>query len=333
MGQLAHLDNYAVLPGVELSALAEGRPELARRVAGRYGIPRVYADHRTMLERAELDAVVAVMGFDLNWGVVRDIFCFGKQAATEKAMCLTPNGAAELTALARERVLVHQVGYMKRFDPAARQAQEWIAARRADGRAGGLLHARIWCAHGNWQWNIPRPISSGEKAPDYATPREARPEGMTEEEFRWVIGWLNYYSHQTNLLRALLGEDYEPEYFSSTAECDLAVVRTARGVPAVLEFPHRRVDGWDEGCDVTFQKAILRLRLPAPLARQQAGRLEIEELGEGVSIRPIAPDWSFAEQAKSFIAAVRGEGPEISPPEQAAAEVLLAHKLARMRRG
>ena len=181
MGQLAHLENYARLPNVELVALAEGRPRLARLVAERHGFRRIYTDHRALADDPEVDAVVSVMGFDLNYGVVRDLLAAGKHVTTEKAMCLTAGGADELVRLAESSGRVYQVGYMKRFDPAVLQAKEWIAARRVDNAHGPLLYARIWCAHGDWTWHTPPPLTTDEKPPAYDTPREPRPEGETEE--------------------------------------------------------------------------------------------------------------------------------------------------------
>ena len=40
MGQVAHLRNYVRNPECEVVALAEPRPELARRVAAKYGIEK-----------------------------------------------------------------------------------------------------------------------------------------------------------------------------------------------------------------------------------------------------------------------------------------------------
>ncbi len=45
MGQRAHIANYATLPDVELTALAEGRTETAKAVAQRYGIKTTYSNH------------------------------------------------------------------------------------------------------------------------------------------------------------------------------------------------------------------------------------------------------------------------------------------------
>ncbi len=60
MGQRAHIANYATLPDVELTALAEGRTETAKAVAQCYGIKTIYSDHKEMLEKAQLDEDYAV---------------------------------------------------------------------------------------------------------------------------------------------------------------------------------------------------------------------------------------------------------------------------------
>ena len=49
MGQCAHLRNYVTVPGCEVVAIAELRQDLARAVAARYGVSRVYPDHAAML--------------------------------------------------------------------------------------------------------------------------------------------------------------------------------------------------------------------------------------------------------------------------------------------
>ena len=89
--------------------------------------------------------------------------------------------------------------------PAVLATKEVIANRRADDPHDLLLYARIWCAHGDWTWHSPSPLQTDEKPPAYDIIREPRPADQSEEEFGWVIGWLNYYSHQTNLLRWVLG--------------------------------------------------------------------------------------------------------------------------------
>ena len=333
MGQLAHLENYAVLPDVEVVALAEGRPRLAAKVAERYGIPKVYATHREMCEDTEVEAVVAVMWFNLHYGIVRDLLAAGKHVATEKAICLTPEGADELATLAEKNNRVYQVSYMKRFDPGVRAAREQIQTWKESGEAGPLLYARIHCAHGDWSYATAPPLGTDETPPDYETPRESAPEGFSLEEFKWVEGWLNYYSHQTNLLRYVLGEDYALEHYHSGPGRDLILVRSELGVPAYLEFPHYQVSKWDEGFWACFQKGSVAAELPAPLARQASARVTVTRLdGE---TQPFVPHrWAMGEQAKAFVAACLSGDPSatLSPPREAAKEVAFAYDLARARR-
>ncbi len=333
MGQLAHLENYFLLPNVEIVALAEGRPLLAEKVAQRYGIPKVYPSHRELCEDPEVEAVVAIMWFNLHYGVVRDLLMAGKHVATEKAMCLTPQGAEELASLAEQRGLVYQIGYMKRFDPGVLWAREQILTWRQSQEKGPLLYARIYCAHGDWIFQSPPPITTGEHLPDYQIPLETPPEGFTPEEFQWVEGWLNYYSHQTNLLRYILGEDYHLEYYHSGPGRDLILVQTDSGIPAFLEFPHYQVSEWDEGFKVYFQKGTVEAWLPAPLARQHSAQVMVKDL-HGERKPYIPPRWGMGEQAKVFVEACLARDPSktLSPPREAAKEIAFAYDLVKARR-
>src|SRR5262249_20674643 len=84
IGQLAHIQNYWKLPGVELAGLSEGRAKTAALVARTYGIGEVYAHHSEMLRKSNIDAVVAITPFNLNAQLVEDALGAGKHVITEK---------------------------------------------------------------------------------------------------------------------------------------------------------------------------------------------------------------------------------------------------------
>lgn len=126
MGQLAHISNYAMIPDCELVALAEGRQNTAKAVANKYGIANVYSDHREMLEKAELDGVVAIMWYTLYHSVVPDIINAGLPLATEKPMCVSSETSKRMVEYADKKGVLYQIGYMKRHDPAAKLARETI---------------------------------------------------------------------------------------------------------------------------------------------------------------------------------------------------------------
>jgi len=268
MGQLAHLAHYVALDDVAVVVLAEGRPRLAAQVAARYGVPEVVPDHRALLDREELDGVVAILPIHLNYGVGLDILAAGKHLATEKSISVGLPAGRALANAALEAGAIYQVSYMKRHDPGVLAAKAQSDAWRASGEAGDLRLARIWCcAPGDWTWHIEAPLRTDEPVPAYAAAPEPET-GADEATRKWVWTWLNYYSHQTNLMRYLLGEDYTVAYHDSWSGGDLVhAVRTRRArAPGVSQFRDRV--GTKLRADLRRRPRSLAA-LPGPLSRQQ----------------------------------------------------------------
>jgi len=253
--------------------------------------------------------------------------------ATEKPICMTLETAQQFVELAEASGRVLQVSYMKRFDPGVRIALERVREMQGSKEFGELLHARIWCCHGDWQFQSPPPITTDEPRPNFGPPRETKPDWMSDEEFEWLSFWLNYYSHQTNLLRLFLGEDYAIEHVDVSDRGIQGLVKTPSGVTGALEFPSYRVSQWDEGIQLFFSNAVVRVDIPAPLARQRAASVTMYENGK--TPRTVTPDvpqhWSMAEQAKGFVAAALGEGPALSPASEALKEIEFAYSIIKWR--
>lgn len=340
MGQLAHLENYWKLPGVELVALAEGRPKTAALVAKTYGISEIYGHHSEMLKKAKIDAVVAILPFSLNAEVVEDSLNAGKHVITEKPQVNTSAKGHELIALARKKDLIYQVGYMKRFDPSVRWAKARIAQWKESNAFGPMISMRIWCSHGAWSWFRDPVLNAGDEPIQYPAKLEAKPAWMDETTWGWEghQGWTNYYSHQTNLARYLAGEDYRLEYAkrldlasgrSHLIFCDFEKSRAN----LLLEFTGHRHNHWDEGFEIRFSRAMLKAQMPAPLALRQIGQVqayEFPEKGEAVETRPfLEPIDGFAAQARQFVACIRGEEQPLSPASDAVKEIEFSEVLMK----
>ena len=89
IGQLAHLQNYIEIPGCEVAALAEIRPQLRERVQKRYGIEASYASHLELLENENIDAVVAVTRRPNTGPIAEACLNAKKHLLTEKPMAGT----------------------------------------------------------------------------------------------------------------------------------------------------------------------------------------------------------------------------------------------------
>ncbi|MCL1888046.1 MAG: Gfo/Idh/MocA family oxidoreductase, partial [Kiritimatiellaeota bacterium] len=84
MGQAAHLRHYAQVPGCEVVALAEVKQDLARKVAAKWGVPRVYASHTEMLANERLDGIVASQQFTRHGTLIPGLLASGVPVLTEK---------------------------------------------------------------------------------------------------------------------------------------------------------------------------------------------------------------------------------------------------------
>jgi predicted dehydrogenase len=311
MGQVAHIRNFARLSGeCELVALAELRPKLAQTVADRYGIAELYPDHRTLLAKADVDAVVAIMNYGLHHAVVPDILNAGKHLLTEKPMGCRASAAREWKKLADEKKLVYLVGYMKRWDLGARYARDLIAGWKQSGEYGKLTYLRCNMTGMDWTWSHAGPFGTGEKPSDFssALAGEPFPEQFTDAEARFYNMNINFFVHQVNLIRFLIGEDYRLTHAHPNGKVLLATADSGIGITLEMQLSSIP-QTWDEVYHICFERADIELRVPAPLREQHNAEVVIRRATgnshETIRANIAPPSWSFFEQAKGFLQAVR----------------------------
>lgn len=325
MGQLAHLENYTRLDDCEIVALAEPRPKLAREVARRYGIADVYRSHSELLESTDLDAVIAVLPYARHYDVVPDILRAGVPVFTEKPLTVTANAGRELVEISEDRGVLHAVGYHKRSDPAMEHAKEMVDRWKETGEQGSMRYIRITMPPGDWVGGATDPITTDEEAPEGE--KEAVPASICDRDAELYDHLVNYYIHQINALRFLLGGPYSIEYVDPAQA--LLVAKSDRGVTGVIEMApyHTSVD-WQERVLIGFETGYVTVDLPPPLARQRAGVVEVMRSDEEQStMRPeMPPESAMKRQAKNFLAAVRGERPPPCDSREAVEDLEIAHE-------
>jgi len=318
MGQAAHLCNYVNIPDCQVAAIAEIRPKLAAKVARHYGVEKVYPDHKAMLAAESLDGVVASQPFTRHAVLLPDIYPRVKHVLTEKPLALSVEAGEKLAAAAKAAGCTHMVGYHKRSDPATAFAKAKIDEWKAGGQFGRLTYVRIAIPAGDWVANGFLAMLKTDEKPE-GLQREPPPAGMDKPTADKYGAFVNYYIHQVNLMRHLLGEPYRVTYAERSGV--LLAVESASGVAGTIEMsPYRTTVEWEESALVAFEKAYVKLSLPAPLASNRAGQVELytDPGGEVVPMRtsPTLP-WVHAmrQQAINFVKVCRGE---MAPPCDAA---------------
>jgi predicted dehydrogenase len=328
MGQMAHLRNYVTNPDCEVVALAEIRPDTARLVATRYGIPKVYGDHRAMLAAEQLDGVVACQPFTRHAVLLPEIYGKVRHVFTEKPLAVSVVAGQTLARLACDSGTVHMVGYHKRCDPAVIHAKGVIDQWKKTGEMGPLKYVRITMPAGDWiAEGFTGLLSAGDTAGDLPSePADPDMDGATREEY---VSFVNYYIHQVNMMRHLLGEPYAVTYAEKSGV--LLAVQSASGVAGVIEMtPYRTTIDWEETLLVAFEKGYVRVGLPAPLASNRAGTVEVfTDPGKNTVPQRTIPSlpWVHAmrQQAITFVKVCQGQ---VNPPCDAA-EAVEDLKIAR----
>jgi predicted dehydrogenase len=315
---MAHLRNYVNIADCEVVALSELRPELAKKVAQRYGVANVYANHRDMLAAEKLDGVIASQRFEAHATLLPDIYPKVKHLFTEKPLAVSVAAAEGLAKAAASARCTHMVGYHKRSDPATVYAKTLIDEWKSTGQYGRLKYVRILMPAGDWVANGAFGlIQSDEKIPPLGM--EPPDPAMTEAVYKQYVEFVNYYIHQVNLMRHLLGEPYKLSFAEKSGV--LLAVESRGGVAGVIEMsPYTNTLDWEESALVAFEKAYVKLHLPAPLASNRPGRVEVmTDPGQGampVHATPTLP-WVHAmrQQAENFVKVCQGK---IAPPCEAA---------------
>lgn len=331
MAQKVHLPNFLTIPGCELVALAEVRPELGCKVQKRLNIPRLYADHRALLADPEIDAIAVSAPFMIQAEVAREALLAGKHVFMEKPMSVSLPQADRILAAARQSDRRLMVGYMKRFDAGNELARAQIAALRASGELGPITYARSHDFTGDWTNGLDTPMdTSDERTP--GVPAEG-PDWLPAELLPHYLNYINEFTHVINLLRWLLdaGDDVRVRAVDLDKGGSGVVVFDMAGTRAVLESGEISHYRYDEHTQVYFQHGWVRLAAPPMLLKQMPAEVEIYRAGEQQTFtRPIprpAWSWSYKREAEHFIACLQTGEPFRSSAEDTRSDVRLCEEI------
>lgn len=336
MGQAAHLRHYAQVPECEVVALAEIKPELARRVAAKWNVPKVYASHAEMLAKESLDALVAPQQFTRHGTLIPELLQAGLPVLTEKPIAGSIAMGEKVVHAMQAGKTWMMIGYHKRSDPATMAAKAEIQRLQQTGELGRMTYIRILMPAGDWIANgFVQNIGTAEPNPPLTwDPPAADMDKATNDAY---ISFVNYYIHQVNLMRHLLGETWQVDYAAPSGK--LLAGTSPSGVTCSIEMsPYCSTIDWQEQALVCFERGWLRLELPAPLTTNRAGVLTIfRDPGKGVTPRTEVPQmpWVGAmwQQARNFVAALQGSQPPMCTAEDALEDLRLARAYIRLWKG
>jgi len=134
--EAAHLPGYARYDRAKLVAICDIDIERAKRMAERFAIPRVYADHRDLLSDPGVEMVDVCTPSHTHLRLSCDTIAAGKHVLSEKPLADAASDAFAAAAAAERRGVRTKLGFTFRYSPAIRRLRAWIE----DGTLGEIFH-------------------------------------------------------------------------------------------------------------------------------------------------------------------------------------------------
>lgn len=131
VAQIIHLPTLRELGDLfRVTALCDVSPMVLDAVGRTVPDARTFSDHRDLLARADVDAVLIANPHVYHFEVALEAINAGKHVLIEKPMCVTLDEADALLAAEARSGVVAQVGFMRRHAPAFAEAVQRIGAVR-----------------------------------------------------------------------------------------------------------------------------------------------------------------------------------------------------------
>lgn len=282
IAQIMHIPYVNENPNMNVYALCNSSQKTLKFVADRYHIPeeRCYTNYKDMLKDPALDAV-AICTHD-HYEQVIDAANSHKHIFVEKPLAFNTRQAEEMLKAVQKNGVIMQVGYMKPYDPGFEYFLNKFRSLKT------ISHIRMHNFSGDYTF-IPKiyDICIIHQV-DEATrkQRETAENNAIEEEIgtdhpvlkRAYMNMLLGTSHDSVLLREMLGNDIKVCYADVSPDAKILAIMEAKGLRFSWEshFITDRMK-WDENMYVYSPECELSLHFPSPYLKNAVTKVKINE--------------------------------------------------------
>ncbi len=327
IGQVAHLRNFYLNKKVNIQAITELRPDLAKKVQQKYQIKKFYTDYKKMIVENNLDAVVAIVRRYHTASIALGVLKLGQNLFTEKPLAPSLSTGEKLVNLSKRKKLKYVIGNMRRFDSGITRAKKLFNKFLVTREIGELINFRFYCHAGNDYCNIDGDIKTKEKPPSKPT-CEIYPSWIkNHQEGKDFEKFLNYFSHDINLIRFFFGNNLKISYAKKNKYYGNVIFELAKSTGS-FEFSYHNSKIWKEGFEIYFSSGKISIELPPAFLRNQPSKIFIHNY-RNREVKEIKSDWlwSFKVQADSFVETIANNKKNISDGEDTLKDLYIFEKI------
>jgi len=325
IAQSAHLPAIGRSTDAELVAVADIDGDLAAEVGRRRGLDAdsAHGDHRRLLERDDVEAVVVCAWTPLHAELSIDALQAGKHVLVEKPMANSTAEAQRMVAAAKAADRILMVGYNHSYDVAAQYVNDLLAA----GELGDLLYGELFFYQDRRAWH------AGAYSKILRSPRSRRfwSKGTADPRQRTLDYVQNIHSHTLNLMRLLIGEPEGIEYCRQIEGAGLWAMFDYKSFKVYLKNVLTRQEIFEKGIELVGTRKRVRLDMAPPPQRYTPGKLRIIDMENDTVAQPLLPDeWPFERELQHFVSCVREGTEPMTSGAFSIQDVALAEQIADM---
>ncbi len=123
-----HVRNFYNMDKCRLVACCDAQAQTLNRIKNTYPNVQTYSDYNTLLDSAEIDAVVIASSAPTHYTIAKEALLKGKHVFIEKPMTLNSHEAVEITQLSEEKKLTLMVGHLLEYHSAVEKLKDLITS-------------------------------------------------------------------------------------------------------------------------------------------------------------------------------------------------------------
>jgi scyllo-inositol 2-dehydrogenase (NAD+) len=309
MGRI-HARVLSRIDEIDIVAIVDSRVEIAESIASELD-SSPYSNIESIVRKVGIEAVLIATPTPTHPSMVHAALDAGLHVLCEKPLSLDPSEGAKLGDLAHRLGLVLQIGFWRRF------ASPWRAAKRAleDGAIGDPVMIRL----SQWDANPPPPAFcdpavSGGLAIDCGVHEFDLAEWFTGSTVTSVIG------RNLRIVDAAVGA-------SGDVDNLVAMLEMGDGVTATVDLSRNSRYGDDVRTEILGSQGALLIDL-LPSGQTRVATADGVRVLEDSKIDDATED-GLANQARAFVACVRGEGGDVPMAAASTRAVAIGRALQR----
>ncbi|MDQ7246408.1 Gfo/Idh/MocA family protein [Dongia sedimenti] len=320
--------------------LADASVAVRNALGARYGIQQLHADLPSLLKATKLDALVIAAPDPFHPDLAVTALEAGLHVLCEKPLSLTLSGCDRIKAARDKAGKVLQVAYMKRHDPAFKNALDLLPSKIEDVKLISVevndpdqnpfvAHLPMTVAD-----DLPAALRDQFRTANTAQLRESAGRDPSAAGARALSGgFLSSLVHDVGVVHGMLAhldhqlpaEADHGSFFDNGAGVELGFGLPGGGRVRMTHLNLPGVPDYTERVTVYCIDRIIELVFPSPYLRNFPTKLTLRKGGDNMALETqefrVSYEEAFREQLRAFHAAACGEAPVKTPLEQARRDV------------